>query len=114
MVGVGAVDVPDSEVINDETENEVAGLVMPKARCQLAQFVTVRCEEGNELIVGDAAGLWKTVHAALYLDVYEPIVRERFQVVLLNDGGGQHPNGDSHVFVMLHWCPEIKILHVGS
>jgi hypothetical protein len=47
-------------------------------------------------------------------NVYVPVVSQGCQVVLGNHGGGQHPNGDVHIFVTGYWCAEIKVFQIGS
>jgi hypothetical protein len=66
-----------------------------------------------ELVIGQAASLWKPVHAAPDFDVHGSVVDERLQIVLLNDGVGQHVNRNAHVFIPLHRSTEIEILQIN-
>ena len=109
MVSIRAVGITNAKIVDDETENNVTCGVFSKARCQLARFVAVGLEKGDELIVGKASGLWQAVHAASYFDVDVSVVKEWCEVVLFNDGLRQHPDGHSHVFVTGHWCAEVEV-----
>lgn len=71
MVSICAVGVPNTKIINDETENNIACCVFPKARCQWARFVPVGLKNRNK-----------------FLDLDEPVVEEGCQIVLLGDGIG--------------------------
>jgi hypothetical protein len=74
MVGVGAVGVANAKIVHHETEHDVSRVMPPKAVREWERCVPVGLEEGNELVVGDASGLWQTVHATADFDIDVSIV----------------------------------------
>ena len=77
-------------------------------------MVAGRGKLSNELVVGEASGLWKAVHPLADFDIHKAVVEEGLQVVLFDDCVGEEPDGNAHVFVAFHWCTEVKILEIGG
>jgi hypothetical protein len=48
--------------------------------------------------------LGKSIHATVDADVDKSIVKERFQVVKIDDEFAEHGDGDAHVFGAFHGC----------
>lgn len=67
---------------------------------------------GNKGIIGDLAGLGKTIHALADFDIYVAVVDERAEVVLVEDGFGDEGNGNHHVLIPVHGGIEVKIFDV--
>ena len=99
MVGIGARRVANAKIIDDQTEDNVFGVVTPEAGRERRWAVAVRREKRIELVVGEAASLGKTVHPAANLDEYVTVVEQRPQIVLVDDGFGQHIYGNAHILV---------------
>jgi hypothetical protein len=57
MIGVGAIGVPNAEVVHDKTENDITHVVSPQTGGQGTWGVSVGAEELDQLVVGKAAGL---------------------------------------------------------
>ncbi len=73
-LSIGAVGVANAKVVHNKTEHDVARVMPPKAVREWERCVPVGLEEGNELVVGDASGLWQSVHATADFDVDVSIV----------------------------------------
>ncbi len=101
MVSVVAFCVANSEVVDNETENNIAGVMFPQPRCEGAGCVPVWFHKCNELIVGNATGLWESVHAESNFNVDVPFMKW-WALVLFDDRLREHPNGDTHVLVVGH------------
>ena len=71
-------------------------------------------EKRDKSIVGNESGLGETVHAASNFDVDVAIVEQWAQVIVFNDGVGEHPNGDTHILISFHWRAEIEIFEIRS
>ena len=56
----------------------------------------------NQLIIGQLASLWKTIHTFSDLHIDTVVVYLGSQVVLLNDGLRYHVHGNAHVLKILH------------
>ena len=75
-----------AKIIDDEAEGDGARVMLEETWYVFGLDVTVSGKVGNEFIIGNAAGLWKAVHAFLYFDTYKSLVVCKFQeVVLIND-----------------------------
>jgi hypothetical protein len=55
MVGVGAIREAHAEIVNNKAEDNITRVVPPLPMCQRARCVSVRLEEGDELVVGNAS-----------------------------------------------------------
>jgi hypothetical protein len=64
--------------------------------------VAVFSKVGDELIVGDAAGLGWAIHAAAYFAVDVAVVNEVCEVVELKDVLRDVLDPDAHVLVAIH------------
>jgi hypothetical protein len=71
------------------------------------------CQQLDELVVGKATGLGQAAPAAANIDKGVSAVDEREEIVQCNNGVGNQPDGDLHVFVAGHGRAQIKLLEVG-
>jgi hypothetical protein len=88
MLGVSSQSVSDAKIVNDVAEDDVFGVVTPRAGGEWNGAVTVWCQKCNELVVGETPGLGKTEYSAQNFHIHVPIVEQRAQIVLLDDGIG--------------------------
>lgn len=80
MVSIGARRVAYAKIVNNKAEDDVSGVVAPESRHEGNRTIAVGSQKGNELIVGEAAGLGKAIHSAANFNVYVSVVKERTQV----------------------------------
>ena len=112
MLGIGLVDIFDTEIINHEGERKGAGGMGPQARRDGYRGIAVRREELDETIIGEASGLGQAVHALSNFDVDMTVVNELGEVILEHDGVGNDTDWDAHVGVvfLVHWCFQVEVL----
>ena len=65
MVGVGARSVVNAEIINDEDEDDVFGVMPPEARGDGDRAITMRCQEGNDLCTR-ANGMYSNLEVCMH------------------------------------------------
>jgi hypothetical protein len=82
-----------------QTENNGPGSIGEKTERVLCGYAT---EMLYESIVGELAGLGKTVHAFVDFDDNVSAVDEVLMLVLLHDAGRNDFDWVSHVFVLVH------------
>jgi hypothetical protein len=117
MVGIGLLGETHTEIIDDQTEDDIAQRVIPQSRRERSGVVVAMGrQELDKLIVGQAPGLREAVHAALNFDEQGmPVLHRGQQVVLLDDDRcGKHEEGDPHVNVPFHRSTEVKVLEIGG
>ena len=114
MVGIGFVSEHDAEIVDDEAEDEVGGIMFPQARSNGDRGIAMWRKEFGEAVISNAASLGKAVHPFADLDVDVVMMDERCKLVFCHDRVGDDGDGDAHVLVLLHGRVEIEILEVGS
>jgi hypothetical protein len=114
MIRVGARRITFAEVVDDEAEDDVFCGVSPESGRERYGVIPMWGKEGDELIIGQAAGLWKAVHTTSNFDVDKIVVNERGATVLIDDALWDHVNRDTHVFIAFHRRPKVEILEVGG
>jgi hypothetical protein len=103
-----------AKIFDDETEDDVAGFVFSQAGRHRDTVTAVwRRQLCNELVIGVAAGLGQAVPAAANIDEDKPVVDKPEEIVQLDSGVMNHPDGHSHVLVAPHGRAQIKILELG-
>ena len=85
MLSVGTVDVLDAEVVDDQGEVQVPGVVLPEARCDWHGTISVRGEAALQQLVGKDAGLWQAIHAASDFRPNESVDGDGQQIIELDD-----------------------------
>ena len=115
MLRVFFSDVFDAKVIDDEAEGDGARCVLEEAWDALGLDVAMSGKVGNKLVVGNAAGLGKAIHAFSDFNVDKALVVGKFEeVVLVNDGLGNDFERDAHVFIAFHIVVEEEVFDVHS
>jgi hypothetical protein len=114
MVGIGFVSKHDAEVIDDEAEDEVRGIMLPQAQSNGDGGIAMWCKEFGEAVISNTASLGKAVHPLADLNVDVVMMDERCKLVLGHDGVGDDGNRDAHVLILLHGHVEIEVLEVDS
>jgi hypothetical protein len=94
-----AAELINGEVIDDETEGDVAGAVSEQARGIGALKVAVAGQVLDEADLRQAAGLWEPVHATPDFEVYEAAAHHAMELISFHNFVGDHSGADADVFV---------------
>ncbi len=99
MGDVGWGTVPYAEVVDDETEGDVAGAVSEQARGIRTLVVAVAGQVLDEADLRQAAGLGEPLHTAPDLEVYEAAALHAIESISYHNFIGEHFGADADVFV---------------
>ena len=72
VIGMGAADVLDAKIVDNEGERDWASAVLPEPWGSWSGEVIVLRKVLCELLVCNHAGLFEAVHALLYLNIHPP------------------------------------------
>jgi len=112
MVDVFVGDVFDTEIVDDERESDGTAIVFPESGSDSARGVAVGSKEFAEIIIGNAAGLGKTIHAAANLNAHVSVVDFVMKLVVIHDLVWNVFDRDAHVFVSGHWGAQVEVLEI--
>ena len=74
VVGISFGGVFDGKVVLNECKGDWPGVMLPQARCDWAWPVAMGSKETLELVIGQAAGLWQSVHTFANLNIDSSLV----------------------------------------
>ena len=104
----------DAKSVVNKGEEDGANFVSPESGSVSVRFVSVLEKVLDKAFVCKLSGLQETVHAFADLNEDMFIVDEAGQLVLFHDAIGNGPDGDAHVFVMVHGSVEIEVEDVNA
>ena len=112
MVGMSLANDFDAEVINDEIEGGGTCDVAEEPRGMASWDVAVVGEVFDEFYIGEAASLWKAIHAGADFGEKLFVFDEGAKIVFVHDVVGDGPFRDVQVFVLagvVKRCDEVKV-----
>lgn len=99
----------DTKIVDNKGEKDGASFVSPETGGVTGRFVSILSEVLDKAFVRNLSGLGETVHAFADFNEDMSIVDKAGQLVLFHDASRNGPDGDAHVFVMVHWSVEIEV-----
>ena len=105
----------DAEIINYETEGDVAGEMFEEAWRVGTLKVAVRLKMRDETKLAETTGLRETIHALANFEVNGVVVEEGFKVVCGDSGVGDFVAFNAYVFIAggRKWSAKVKIFDVN-
>lgn len=99
VVEISRIIVLYAKVIDGKGEGGAACGMLPQSRSETNWSIAIGGKMGAELIVGQNAGFFKTIHAFAYFKIGITLGVEvlRSEVVFINDGLGNIAAMDAHV-----------------
>ena len=103
-----------AEVVNNKSELDRVGLVGEQARSERSWKISSLLEMCYKVVVRKLTGLREAIHALDYFGVYFVVGHHGFQVVVLNDVGGNDIVRNHQIFWFREVCLEIKIFDING
>ena len=108
-------DVLGEEVVDDETEGDVARLVTEEAGRVPALVVVVLLEALDEGAIGNETSLLETVHATVDFDVNESVVFDEVpEIVVVHDSSRNEVGVDSHIFRLIEASAQVEVGEIDA
>ena len=114
MVGIFIAFHFDTKIIDDQCKVDRLPLVAPQSWGKFAWIVSMCAEPFWNQFIGDQAGLRQYVHSTDDFYIHLSFVRNRVDLILLNDFRREKAELESHVFRSFHWCYKVEILDVHN
>ena len=102
------------EVVDDKAKSYGTGFMDKKPGDQSGVNVTCSEQEGDELIIGEASSLGKSIHPFHYFNVDVVVVDEFAQFVIGNDSSRDITYMNLHILRPLHGSIQIEILDIDG
>jgi len=114
MEGIIPVGLPNIKVINNQGEPNVAGVMLPESRDKGAGVVAMWEQKLLELVIGNFASLWQSIHTLANFDIDMAMVDKCMEDVVVHDVWWDNGNWNAHVGIVGggHWGTQVEIFEV--
>ena len=113
MAYVCLVIISDAKIVNNQAEHNVVYGVPPKDLSVGDRFVSKFIEMVDQLVMGQTASLWESVHVLAYFDKNVSVFFQVVEVVLVDDVIGYEVKGNEHDLASFHVGAKVNFFDIN-